>query len=132
MKLWHGILLAIGILVIIGGSLWLLFPNLYSGILKAFDKPEYAPGEACAMVERVYQWHDNSADWYSDLCEEYLGHGVWEVKSSSIYNGERAIFRVYETTDTVEIYNDMARTILNRLSSSTSSNTSRFSGNPFR
>ena len=78
------------------------------------DNPRYASGEASAMVERVYQWRSNSADLYSDLYEEYLGQGVWEVKSSSTYNGERAIFRVYETTDTAAIYNAMAGTILNR------------------
>ena len=106
MRLWHIILLGVGVLMLIGGSL-LAFPNL-------FDNPEYAPGEAIAMVERVYQWHDNSADLYSDLYEEYLGKDIWEVKSSSTYGGEQAIFRVYEQTDTVQIYNDVARWVLNR------------------
>ena len=105
MKLWHKILLTIGILMVIGGSLALIL---------TIDTTQYASGEASAMVERVYQWNSNSADLYSDLYEEYLGQGVWEVKSSSTYNGEQAVFRVYETTDTVEIYNDVARTILNR------------------
>lgn len=105
MKLWHKILLTIGILMVIGGSLALIL---------TMDNPRYASGEASAMVERVYQWNSNSADLYSDLYEEYLGQGVWEVKSSSTYNGEQAVFRIYETTDTVEIYNDVARTILNR------------------
>lgn len=104
MKLWHGILLTVGVLLLIGGSLALILQ----------DNPRYASGEACAMVERVYRWHSNSSDLYSDLYEEYLGQGVWEVKSSSTYNGEQAIFRVYETTDTVAIYNAIAGTILKR------------------
>ena len=104
MKLWHGIGLVIGILLLIGGSLALILQ----------DNPRYASGEASAMVERVYRWRSNSADRYSDLYEEYLGQGVWEVKSSSTYNGEQAIFRVYETTDTVAIYNATAQAILNR------------------
>ncbi len=104
MKLWHGILLTVGVLLLIGGSLALILQ----------DNPRYASGEACAMVERVYQWRSNSADLYSDLYEEYLGQGIWEVKSSSTYNGVQAIFRVYETTDTVAIYNAIAGTILNR------------------
>lgn len=104
MKLWYIIGLVIGILLLIGGSLVLILQ----------DNPRYASGEAIAMVERVYHWHDNSADLYSDLYEEYVGKGVWEVKSSSTYNGEQAIFRVYETTDTAEIYNDITRSILNQ------------------
>lgn len=104
MKLWHGILLTVGVLLLIGGSLALILQ----------DNPRYASGEACAMVERVYRWRSNSSDLYSNLYEEYLGQGVWEVKSSSTYNGEQAVFRVYETTDTAQIYNDVARTILNR------------------
>ncbi len=105
MKLWHGILLTVGILMVIGGSLALIL---------TIDNPRYAPGEATAIVERVYRWRSNSADRYSDLYEEYLGQGVWEVKSSSTYNGEQAVFRVYETTDTVAIYNATAQAILNR------------------
>ena len=104
MKLWHAIGLVIGVLLLIGGSLALILQ----------DNPRYAPGEATAMVERVYRWRSNSADRYSDLYEEYLGQGVWEVKSSSTYNGEQAVFRVYETTDTVAIYNATAQAILNR------------------
>ena len=104
MKLWHGIGLVIGILLLIGGSLALILQ----------DNPRYASGEASAMVESTYQWRSNSADFYSDLYEEYLGQGIWEVKSSSTYKGEQAIFRVYETTDTVAIYNATAQAILNR------------------
>ena len=104
MKLGHGILLTVGVLLLIGGSLALILQ----------DNPRYVPGEASAMVERVYQWRSNSSDLYSDLYEEYLGQGIWEVKSSGSYNGEQAVFRVYETTDTAQIYNDVARTILNR------------------
>jgi len=111
-KWWLWVLLALGCVIVIGGSIGLLFPNL--NLHNLFDNPEYAPGEAIAMVERVYQWHDNSADLYSDLYEEYLGKDIWEVKSSSTYGGEQAIFRVYEQTDTVQIYNDVARWVLNR------------------
>ncbi len=110
MKLWHGILLTMGVLMVIGGSLALIL---------TIDNPQYAPGEATAMVERVYHWQYNSADLYSPLSEEYLGQGVWEVKSSgsypySISGGGLAVFRVYEETNTVKIYNAVARTILNR------------------
>lgn len=83
------------------------------------DNPQYAPGEAINMVERVYQWRYNTSDFYTPLREEYLGQGVWEVKSAGGYpiiigGGGEAIFRVYEATGTVEIYNDVARTVLKR------------------
>lgn len=153
MKLWHGILLGVGLLMITGGLLAVVLP---------IDNPKYAPGEACAMVERIYHWDS------SDLYEEYLGQGIWEVKSLTIYevyypipespghlitedengffefekrskqvpNGDnitveeieellrqkrkvrepaargQAIFRVYETTNTVQPYNNMARLLV--------------------
>jgi len=107
MKLWHRVVLTIGILMLIGGLLALILP---------IDNPKYAPGEACAMVERVYHWRENSGHLYSDLYEEYLGKGIWEVKSGGIYTilgfNDRAIFRVYEATDTVEIVNTVARVVL--------------------
>ena len=125
MKLWHRyftnatnrillIIITMCVLMLIAGSLGLLFPNLYPGILKAFDNPRYAPGEASAMVESVYHWRSNSADLYRPLNEEYLGQGIWEVKSSCTYDGERAIFRVYETSGTAAIYNAVAASILDR------------------
>lgn len=104
MKLWHIVLLSIGAVLLIGGLLALILQ----------DNPQYATGEATAMVESVYHWRSNSADLYSDLYEEYLGQGIWEVKSSSTYSGEQAIFRVYETTDTASIYNATAQVILDR------------------
>lgn len=123
MKLWHGILLGVGLLMVVGGLLAVVLP---------IDNPKYAPGEACAMVERVYHWDS------SDLYEEYLGQGIWEVKSLAIYEvypirepteplkeylkgiitgsleaeRGRAIFRVYETTNTVQPYNNVARILL--------------------
>lgn len=132
MKLWHGILLGVGLLMVVGGLLAVVLP---------IDNPKYAPGEASAMVERVY--HLSS----SDLYEEYLGQGIWEVKSLGIYEvyplpeaaepapskfptkeeyirgrppvapkvePERgqAIFRVYETTNTVQPYNNVARLLV--------------------
>ena len=80
------------------------------------DSPQYADGEATAMVERVCSWRENSADYYATLSEEYVGDGVWEVKSTSKYDGEQATFKVYERTDTVQIVNDTAREILKRQS----------------
>lgn len=109
MKWWHSIGLAIGILLLIGGV---------STLIVTMDNPQYASGEAIAMVERVYHWYDNSADLYKSLVEEYLGRGVWEVKSSSAYSstygGEQAVFRVYEETNTAQICNLTAWAILNR------------------
>ena len=126
MKLWHGILLGVGLLMVVGGLLAVVLP---------IDNPKYAPGEACAMVERIYHWDS------SDLYEEYLGKGIWEVKSLAIYevypipesSGKggpiterdvrafgrgrehergQAIFRVYETTSTVQPYNNVARLLV--------------------
>lgn len=127
MKLWHGLLLGLGLIMVVGGTLIAVFPNITLPNI-SLDNPQYAPGEACAMVERVYHWRSNSDDLYSPLSEEYLGHGVWQVESSSWYNfpplmslthklpinSAPAIFRVYEKTDTVEIWNDVARYVLNR------------------
>jgi len=110
-KLWHGILLIIGALMVVGGSLALILQ---------IDNPKYAPGEACAMVERVYHWYENSGYPYGDLYEEYLGEGIWEVKSSIISSYvDGAVFRVYEATDTVEIVNTVARLILTEPPTST-------------
>lgn len=78
------------------------------------DKPLYAEGEASAMVEQTCGWRENSADYYSKLYGEYLGDGVWEVKSSYMYNGEQAIFRVYEHSGTVQVVNTTAQEVLGR------------------
>ena len=61
MKLWHRystnatnrillIIIIVCVLMLIAGSLGLLFPNLYSGILKAFDNPDYSEEEVCALI----------------------------------------------------------------------------------
>ena len=140
MKLWHKILLIIGVLVAYGGLLGtILFPGLLELHLdNPFDNPKYAPGEASAMVQRVYGWDTN------DLTETYLGQGIWVVKSLRSYYGShyvivghkgeesglihnpfepsgvrvydygQAIFKVYETSGTVEVCNDFAKTELER------------------
>ena len=109
-KWWHGILLTVGVLMLVGGLLAVILPTI--------DNPRYAPGEATAIVESTYHWLYNSADLYSPLSEEYLGQGIWEVKSIGSYvqpqGGAQAVFRVYETTGTVGIYNNVAVEVLNR------------------
>ncbi len=95
MKLWHGILLIVGVLAVIGGLLTLILP---------IDNPQYATGEASAMVERIYDLPSYT------MTELYLGEGVWQVVS--LYSG--AIFRVYEETNTMIPYNSIARYWLDR------------------
>lgn len=117
MKLWHWystnrilLIITVCVLILVGGTIALIL---------TIDNPRYAPGEATAMVEYAYHWQYNSADLYSPLSEEYLGQGIWEVKSSGYYplttlGWGQAVFRVYEETNTVKIYSAVVTTILNR------------------
>ena len=57
--------------MIVGGLLVITLPIIGENpqyVLE--DNPRYAPGEASAMVERIYGWHS------SDLAEMHLGQGI--------------------------------------------------------
>ena len=110
MKLWHRystnatnrillIIIIVCVLMLIAGSLGLLFPNLYSGILRAFDNPDYSEEEVCALIwdrlpnelEEYYM-----ARFVSNTRKAtYQGDGKWlfevsgsDARSFSEYGGE--------------------------------------------
>lgn len=107
MKLWHVILLAIGVLILVGGILGLLFPNLYSGILRVFDNPDYSEEEVCALiwaklpaeVGRGY----SKADFYSNTrAATYQGDGKWLFEVSGLITESFIEFGGEERTRTRE------------------------------
>jgi len=132
------VILIVGILVLIGGiaisglggltalGLATDTPTCSAACDNGTDNPadapvndaQYALGEAAARVESVYNWPA------SNLVEAYLGEGVWEVTSLTKYlpvlsqdpveygPPTPAIFRVYEDTDQAEMYNNMAKAVI--------------------
>ena len=90
MKRWATILLAVVALWLITGLLHIIPP-----IVNPFDNPQYARGEASAMVERIL---DVQLPEYTT--EKYLGRGAWEVRINA--SDGMIVWRVYETSGTVE------------------------------
>jgi len=92
MKRWPVILTAVVALWLIAGLLHIIPP-----IVNPFDNPQYARGEASAMVERI-----RDVQLPEDTTEKYLGRGAWEVRINA--SDGMIVWRVYETSGTVEGY----------------------------
>ena len=123
MKLWHGLLLILGVVILAGGlGAMVLLQQETPPPEEASpppspteDIPLYSSGEASAIVGRTCGWTGD------DLTEKYVGQGIWEVRSLSGYqlllspnapaysSPNPAIFKIDEKTGTVEPFNDVAK-----------------------